>query len=194
MSSCDAALLYFPDSLNAVCFDDLPVTAVLNWTEGVIDLTFASWGRSHTMVCRGRPGTNDNTQCQYSISEQFSACHGVTSCVVPNVQANQADPCRGTGKYIQVLYFCVSGKARFHSTVITWALILSIKMSSYQFGKYHCGDKTAVRSSYLHNGNSYNGKVLSLYWIIPWSPFNKRRLSYVVNLVIIYDTNKRLCV
>ena len=38
-------------------------------------------------------------------------------------------------------------------------------MSSYQYRKSHCGDKTVVRSSYLHNGISYTGKMLSLYWI-----------------------------
>ena len=31
----------------------------------------------------------------------------------------------------------------------------NIKMSSYQYRKSHCGDKMAVRSSYLHNGISY---------------------------------------
>ena len=41
----------------------------------------------------------------------------------------------------------------------------NIKMSSYQYRKSHCGDKTVVRSSYLHNGNSYIGKMSSLYWI-----------------------------
>ena len=41
----------------------------------------------------------------------------------------------------------------------------NIKMSSYQYRKYHCGDKTVVRSSYLHNGISYIGKITSLYWI-----------------------------
>ena len=40
-----------------------------------------------------------------------------------------------------------------------------IKMSSYQYRKFHCGDKTVVRSSYLHNGISYTGKMTSLYWI-----------------------------
>ena len=40
-----------------------------------------------------------------------------------------------------------------------------IKMSSYQYRKSHCGDKTVVRSSYLHNGISYTGKMSSLYWI-----------------------------
>ena len=30
-------------------------------------------------------------------------------------------------------------------------------MLSYQYRKSHCGDKTAVRSSYLHNGISYTG-------------------------------------
>ena len=41
----------------------------------------------------------------------------------------------------------------------------NIKMSSYQYRKSHCGDKTVVRSSYLHNGISYTGKVSSWYWI-----------------------------
>ena len=38
-------------------------------------------------------------------------------------------------------------------------------MSSYQYRKSHCGDKTVVRWSYLHNGISYTGKMSSLYWI-----------------------------
>ena len=38
-------------------------------------------------------------------------------------------------------------------------------MQSYQYRKSHCGDKTVVRSSYLHNGISYIGKMTSLYWI-----------------------------
>ena len=41
----------------------------------------------------------------------------------------------------------------------------NIKMSSYQYRKSHCGDKTVVKSSYLHNGISYTGKTTSLYWI-----------------------------
>ena len=41
------------------------------------------------------------------------------------------------------------------------------KMTSYQHRKSHCGDKTVVRSSYLHNGISYTGKMSSLYWISP---------------------------
>ena len=41
----------------------------------------------------------------------------------------------------------------------------NIKMTSYQYRKFHCGDKTVVRSSYLHNGISYTGKMTSLYWI-----------------------------
>ena len=41
----------------------------------------------------------------------------------------------------------------------------NIKMSSYRYRKSHCGDKTVVRSSYLHHGISYTGKMTSLYWI-----------------------------
>ena len=43
----------------------------------------------------------------------------------------------------------------------------NIKMPSYQYRKSLCGDKTVVRSSYLHNGISYTGKMASLYWIGP---------------------------
>ena len=41
----------------------------------------------------------------------------------------------------------------------------NIKMPSYQYRKSHCGDKTILRPSYLHNGISYTGKMTSLYWI-----------------------------
>ena len=41
----------------------------------------------------------------------------------------------------------------------------NIKMTSYQYRKSHCGDKTIWRPSYLHNGISYTGKMASLYWI-----------------------------
>ena len=41
----------------------------------------------------------------------------------------------------------------------------NIKKPSYQYRKSHCGDKTVVRSSYLHNRISYTGKMTSLYWI-----------------------------
>ena len=43
----------------------------------------------------------------------------------------------------------------------------NIKMTSYQYRKSHCGDKTILRPSYLHNGISYTGKTTSLYWIRP---------------------------
>ena len=39
------------------------------------------------------------------------------------------------------------------------------KISSYQYRKSHCGDKTILRPSYLHSGISYTGKMTSLYWI-----------------------------
>ena len=56
----------------------------------------------------------------------------------------------------------------FYMDVITYPYPggwFNIKMSSYQYRKSHCGDKTVVRSSYLHNGISYTGKMSSLYWI-----------------------------
>ena len=48
----------------------------------------------------------------------------------------------------------------------------NIKMSSHQYRKFHCGDKTVVRSSYLHHGISYTGKMTSLYWFVPQMAIN----------------------
>ena len=56
---------------------------------------------------------------------------------------------------IVVIYKSVSG---------AW---FNIKMSPYQYRKSHCGDKTVIRSYYLHNEISYTGKMTSLYWISP---------------------------
>ena len=39
------------------------------------------------------------------------------------------------------------------------------KMPSYQCRKSHCGDKTILRPSYLHNEIAHTGKMTSLYWI-----------------------------
>ena len=38
-------------------------------------------------------------------------------------------------------------------------------MSYYLYRKSNCGDKTATRSSHLHNGKTYTGETTSLYWI-----------------------------
>ena len=57
-------------------------------------------------------------------------------------------------------------------------------MLSYQDRKSHCDDKTAVASSYTHNGISYTDKMVSLYWISPQ--------QYIVNAV--EDIKVWLCV
>ena len=51
----------------------------------------------------------------------------------------------------------------------------NIKMTSYQYRKSHCGDKTILRPSYLHNGISYTGKMASLYWISPQGAVSIRK-------------------
>ena len=48
--------------------------------------------------------------------------------------------------------------------VYIWARF-NIKMLCYQYRKSHCGDKTILLPSYLHNEISYTGKMTSLYWI-----------------------------
>ena len=63
------------------------------------------------------------------------------------------------------------------------------KMSSYQYRKSHCGDKTVVRSSYLHNGISYTGKMASLYWTSngSWCMGIKGEMSGTVCVTFTWD-------
>ena len=56
-------------------------------------------------------------------------------------------------------------KYRNHLPWLTAGSWFNIKMSSYQYRNSHCGDKTVVRSSYLHNGIFCSCKMSSLYWI-----------------------------
>ena len=62
-----------------------------------------------------------------------------------------------------VLYVCCIGA----KCALQPRLWFNIKISSYRYRKSHCGDNTIVRLSYLHNGISYTGKMISLYWISP---------------------------
>ena len=47
-----------------------------------------------------------------------------------------------------------------------WTKWTHIEVPSYQYRKSHCGDKTAVRSSYLHNGISCSSKVTRIHLYI----------------------------
>ena len=79
---------------------------------------------------------------------------------------------RPLGRLIFNMGIAIPGKTVFLIETAPWWLPLdltgprfNIKMWSYQYRKSHCGDKTVVRSSYLHNGISFTGKMTSLYWI-----------------------------
>ena len=59
-----------------------------------------------------------------------------------------------------------------------------IKMSFFRYRKSHCGDKMIVRSSYLHNGISYTGKMSFLYWIgAQLMNITKRSRDYVYGIL-----------
>ena len=65
----------------------------------------------------------------------------------------------------------------------------NIKMSSYEYRKSHCGGKTVVRSSSLHNGISYTHKLTSLYW---FGPRGSRPYDIFVSVVYIIVKNEIL--
>ena len=54
-------------------------------------------------------------------------------------------------------------------------------MISYQYRKYHCGGKTILRPSYLHNKISYTGKMTSLYWIRAQGLVNKIYIAVMLH-------------
>ena len=64
-----------------------------------------------------------------------------------------------TGKQTQTGEVC----ERLIGAKTSWPLF-HIKMSSDQYTKSHCGNKTVVRSSHLHHGIFYTGKTTSFYW------------------------------
>ena len=94
--------------------------------------------------------------------------------------------CKFSGWALYLLSYCVnklSSKCIFHgitfsinqenlfAKIIPYIFLMcpwprfNIKMTSYQYRKSHWGEKTILRPSYLHNGISYTGKTISLYWI-----------------------------
>ena len=87
-------------------------------------------------------------QCQWSKPDGYGK---ISQCITTTKHSKAKTVCIFLGIY------CAYGSA-------PW---FNIQMSSYQYRKSHCGDKTVVRSSYLHNGISYTGKIISFYWIDP---------------------------
>ena len=74
---------------------------------------------------------------------------------------------------------------------------INIKMSSYQYRKSHCGDKTILRPSYLHNGISYTGKTTSLYWIraqdsICYMKHQNTKIDQYINSNYTFSKNENL--
>ena len=84
-----------------------------------------------------------------------------------------------------LLTHSVSVLPRLYS--LSW---FDIKMISYQYRKSDCGDKTAVRSSYLHDGIFYTGKMASLYWFGPQTICESYRCVNPNKEIRIYDVSR----
>ena len=59
----------------------------------------------------------------------------------------------------------------------------NINRPPYQYSKSHCGDKTILRSSSLHNGIYFTGKMASLHWtwvLIVYLRNNKLKLLLII--------------
>ena len=87
----------------------------------------------------------DMTDCGYSLKEKASKCWPCANSLYNNYN-------------ISVIWSWAQGIDKSHRRGCCleqsgpW---FNIKISSYQYRKSHCGDKTILRPSYLHNGISY---------------------------------------
>ena len=69
-------------------------------------------------------------------------------------------------------------------------------MPSNQDGKSHCGDKTILWSSYLHNGISHTGELASLYWtgtLVHWSSLGVQHVWLHLKVDELLSTFLSLC-
>ena len=105
---------------------------------------------------------------------------------IPIIQIRSSYDYNGNSCTIKIGYFYWDGPQGADSIK---------KMPSYQYRKSHCGDKTILRPSYLHNGISYTGKTTSLYsirapglprklptWVVPCCAIGSCFLCKVVTL------------
>ena len=76
-----------------------------------------------------------------------------------------SSPIRGCLLWVQTPIYILPESIVMYATSCYTGGWFNIKMSSYQYRKSHSGDKTILHPSYLHNGISYTGKMISLYWI-----------------------------
>ncbi|CAK8696725.1 unnamed protein product [Clavelina lepadiformis] len=74
----------------------------------VIFVEDAFYGRADTTTCRRSSSTNQDTRCESPVSFKkiFEKCNGKKSCSLTASNSVYQDPCRGTGKYIQMQFRC----------------------------------------------------------------------------------------
>ena len=93
----------------------------------------------------------------------YDGCDYLSMLGLKSIPLRQVDPYRHW--YIdnvsspEILLWCLQ---KHFSRPGPW---FNIKMSSYQYRKFHCGDKMILWPSYFQNGISYTGKMTCLYWI-----------------------------
>ncbi|XP_016517429.1 L-rhamnose-binding lectin CSL3-like [Poecilia formosa] len=78
--------------------------------KGVIFMISATYGRSDRMTCSdGIPDDQTkNTDCAMNVESVYDRCNGKSECSVLASSSVFGDPCVGTYKYLEVLYFCLT--------------------------------------------------------------------------------------
>ena len=103
------------------------------------------------------PGHNTQTELYFSMVFSIKFSNGWT---VKESFGNESLAAVWITYSLRLVVVCVYGAPTYRHLVHCCDY-----KTTYQYRKSHCGDKTVVRSSYLHNGITYTGKAVSLYWI-----------------------------
>ncbi|MCI4381133.1 hypothetical protein PGIGA_G00248160 [Pangasianodon gigas] len=80
---------------------------------GLIMVKSTLYGRTDSTICKTPHPPNlqiTGTSCSSSISAIGERCNGLTECEVNTDVLDTPDPCKGTYKYYQTTYECISGR------------------------------------------------------------------------------------
>ena len=101
----------------------------------------------------------------WSVTRSFDVFFWYASEVNGWVNNHEAGDLRRYRAHYDVTVMCEWRTIHQTQSAGSW---FNIKIPSYPYRKYQCGDKTILRSSYLHNGNAYTGTMVFLYWSACW--------------------------
>ncbi|XP_058619084.1 L-rhamnose-binding lectin CSL3-like [Onychostoma macrolepis] len=141
-------------------------SAFLSCDFGLIKVLEANYGRTdHTTCASGRPSNEiSNTHCfqEKSLHTMSARCNGRKSCSVPAVNSVFSDPCRGTFKYLDVSYDCITAKRSTTCEYTQSVIICDTGVISIYHANYGRRDLVTCPHKLATSPDCYSPQTLSL--------------------------------